>query len=95
MIDPNKTGRLTPEEQKEIEEKLNIKILDLDEGIIEFQGKKNNPVIIGEPGVGKTAIVEGLAERTIADLEGVPNITVDHISEAINYRSLDRESWGR
>lgn len=27
--------------------------------------KKNNPVIIGEPGVGKTAIVEGLAERII------------------------------
>src|SRR5207237_7210456 len=27
---------------------------------------KNNPVLIGEPGVGKTAIVEGLAER-IAD----------------------------
>ena len=26
---------------------------------------KNNPVIIGEPGVGKTAIVEGLAERII------------------------------
>ena len=44
MIDPNKTGRLTPEEQKEIEEKLNIKILDLDEGIIEFQGKKWKPI---------------------------------------------------
>ncbi|MCI0425616.1 MAG: hypothetical protein L0Z47_07180, partial [Actinobacteria bacterium] len=27
---------------------------------------KNNPVLIGEPGVGKTAIVEGLARR-IAD----------------------------
>src|ERR1700690_3179049 len=27
---------------------------------------KNNPVLIGEPGVGKTAIVEGLAQRTIA-----------------------------
>jgi ATP-dependent Clp protease ATP-binding subunit ClpB len=27
---------------------------------------KNNPVIIGEPGVGKTAIVEGLAQRMIA-----------------------------
>jgi len=27
---------------------------------------KNNPVIIGEPGVGKTAIVEGLAQRIIA-----------------------------
>jgi ATP-dependent Clp protease ATP-binding subunit ClpB len=27
---------------------------------------KNNPVIIGEPGVGKTAIVEGLAQRIVA-----------------------------
>ena len=27
---------------------------------------KNNPVIIGEPGVGKTAIVEGLAQRIIS-----------------------------
>lgn len=28
---------------------------------------KNNPVLIGEPGVGKTAIVEGLAQRIISD----------------------------
>lgn len=28
---------------------------------------KNNPVLIGEPGVGKTAIVEGLAERIVAE----------------------------
>ncbi|HET6633172.1 MAG TPA: ATP-dependent chaperone ClpB [Rhodanobacteraceae bacterium] len=28
---------------------------------------KNNPVLIGEPGVGKTAIVEGLAQRIIKD----------------------------
>ncbi len=28
---------------------------------------KNNPVLIGEPGVGKTAIVEGLAQRIAAD----------------------------
>lgn len=28
--------------------------------------KKNNPVLIGEPGVGKTALVEGLAERIVS-----------------------------
>ena len=28
---------------------------------------KNNPVLIGEPGVGKTAIVEGLAQRIVGE----------------------------
>jgi ATP-dependent Clp protease ATP-binding subunit ClpB len=47
---------------------------------------KNNPVLIGDPGVGKTAIVEGLAQR-IADGD-VPNVLRDKRVLALDMGSL-------
>ena len=47
---------------------------------------KNNPVLIGEPGVGKTAIVEGLAQRIVAG--DVPNSLKDHTIWELDLGSL-------
>ena len=47
---------------------------------------KNNPVLIGEPGVGKTAIVEGLAQRIVAG--DVPEILKDRRIVALDMGAL-------
>jgi magnesium chelatase family protein len=33
--------------------------------------------------------------RTIADIDKQPEIKAEHIAEALQYRSLDHESWGK
>ena len=54
-----KTGKLDPVIGREDEIRRSIQVL--------CRRTKNNPILIGEPGVGKTAIVEGLAHRIIND----------------------------
>jgi len=51
-------GKLDPVIGRDEEIRRTIQILQ--------RRSKNNPVLIGEPGVGKTAIVEGLAQRIVA-----------------------------
>lgn len=48
--------------------------------------KKNNPVLIGEPGVGKTAIAEGLAQKIVQG--DVPEILQDKIIFSLNLASM-------
>ncbi|MSS78763.1 ATP-dependent Clp protease ATP-binding subunit [Anaerococcus sp. WCA-380-WT-2B] len=47
---------------------------------------KNNPILIGDPGVGKTAIVEGLAQRIV--IEKVPAIMEDKTIVSLDLASM-------
>lgn len=58
LTDAAKEGRMDPTVGRDKEVKRVIQILS--------RRTKNNPVLIGEPGVGKTAIAEGLAQRIVA-----------------------------
>lgn len=48
--------------------------------------RKNNPLLVGEPGVGKTAVVEGLAQRIVDGK--VPDRLKDHTIYALDMGSL-------
>jgi ATP-dependent Clp protease ATP-binding subunit ClpB len=57
LVQQAKKGKLDPVIGRDDEIRRTIRILS--------RKTKNNPVLIGEPGVGKTAIVEGLAQRIL------------------------------
>ena len=57
LTDAAREGRLDPVIGRDEEIRRTIQVLS--------RRTKNNPVLIGEPGVGKTAIVEGLARRIV------------------------------
>ncbi|MFJ9088187.1 MULTISPECIES: ATP-dependent Clp protease ATP-binding subunit [unclassified Streptomyces] len=58
LTEEAKAGKLDPVVGRAEEIEQTVEILS--------RRSKNNPVLIGEPGVGKTAIVEGLAQRIVA-----------------------------
>lgn len=71
-------GKLDPVIGRDDEVRRTIQILS--------RRTKNNPVLIGEPGVGKTAIVEGLAQRIIN--RDVPESLLDRTLIALDMGSL-------
>ncbi len=58
LVEAARTGKMDPVIGRDSEVRRVVQVLS--------RRTKNNPVLIGEPGVGKTAIVEGLAQRIVS-----------------------------
>ena len=78
LTEEAKNGKLDPVIGRDEEIRNLIRILS--------RRTKNNPVLIGEPGVGKTAIVEGLAQRIVNN--DVPDGLKDKIIFSLDMGSL-------
>ena len=78
LIEDVKNGKMDPVIGRDEEIRNVIRILT--------RKTKNNPVLIGEPGVGKTAIVEGLAQRIVKG--DVPEGLKDRLLYELDMSSL-------
>lgn len=78
LVDMARKGKLDPVIGRDDEIRRVIRILS--------RRTKNNPVLIGEPGVGKTAVVEGLAQRVLKG--DVPDGLKDRTIFALDMGSL-------
>ena len=78
LVERARTNKLDPVIGRDDEIRNVIRILS--------RKSKNNPVLIGEPGVGKTAIAEGLAQRIVKG--DVPNSLKDKTIFALDMGSL-------
>lgn len=78
LNDLAKAGKIDPVIGRDDEIEILIQIL--------MRRRKNNPILIGAPGVGKTAIAEGLAKRIVD--EDVPKIIKDKIILSLDLASM-------
>ncbi|MFO1094950.1 MAG: ATP-dependent chaperone ClpB [Planctomycetaceae bacterium] len=78
LVDLARKGKIDPVIGRDAEIRRVVQVL--------ARRRKNNPVLIGEPGVGKTAIVEGLAHRIV--LGDVPQILKDKRVIALDMGAL-------
>ena len=74
----SKDGKIDPLIGRKLEVERTIQIL--------CRRQKNNPIFVGDPGVGKTAIAEGLAKRIVE--KNVPDIILDAVIYSLDMGAL-------